>query len=110
MSYSSWNDLHDATLVRLDVIWDPGEVLLFLEAWPEDIQIKVTGLWRLEVPREQPWAHSVSINSVKGFALPDGKHHRLEIEMQSGDTIILEAENFQLTEIEGSRRARKSLS
>jgi len=41
---------------------------------------------------------------------PDGKHHRLEIEMQSGDTIILEAENFQLTGIEGSRRARKSLS
>src|SRR3954462_9101064 len=105
MTTASWEHLHDTTLVRLEVTWASGEALLHLNSSPEDVQIKATGLWRLEVPRHQPWSRSVSINGVKGFPLPDGKHHRLEIEMQSGDTIVLEAENFQLTEIEGSRRA-----
>ncbi len=41
-------------------------------------------------PMKNPWGRSCSINEVVK------KGNRLEIEMQSGDTIMVEAESFKL--------------
>ena len=46
------------------------------------------------VPRDMPWGRSVSINQVR--LLGSGRDRiRLEIEMQSGDTIAVDARRIE---------------
>ena len=49
---------------------------------------------RFDWRRSHPWGPSVSINEVRGPIQNDASY-RLEIEMQSGDTLILEAREFE---------------
>jgi hypothetical protein len=96
----SWGQLHDATLVRLECRWEDGCTTVHLRtgvsSFPE-AQIVANGARRIECPRLHPWGASVSINEVRGpVTLPDEQGSRLEIEMQTGDVIVLEAEAFRL--------------
>jgi hypothetical protein len=96
----SWDQLHDATLLRLECRWADGCTTVYLRtgapSFPE-AQIVATGGRRIECPRFQPWGPSVSVNEIRGpMTLPGEQGGRLEIEMQSGDVIVLEAEAFRL--------------
>lgn len=98
-SEGSWSDLHDATLLRVEVVWESGMVTLHVKtASTPGTRVIAFGARLLECPRRAPWGPSVSINEVRGPArTPDGLRNRIEMELQSGDTLVIEAERFQLT-------------
>jgi hypothetical protein len=96
----SWELLHDATLVGIEMAWDSGDVVVHLRTglspFPH-VQIKGISVRRIECPRNHPWGPSVSVNTVRGPSrTTDGAANRIEIEMQSGDTLIVEATAFEL--------------
>jgi hypothetical protein len=91
----AWQDLHDATLDRLELHWKTGEAVLHvrtgLAAHPR-VEVVGTAVQRVACDRRLPWGPSASINRVRGpIAMADGQGQRLEIEMQSGDILVLEA-------------------
>ena len=75
--------LHDATLNRLNFDWENAEVIIEVETHDGDRKITIGDVIGLEVPREHPWGPSFSINGV--IDKPD----TCEIEMQSGDVIVI---------------------
>jgi hypothetical protein len=84
-------NLHDATLASIVFDWEPAEVRAIVHVWERgDVIIRASGVSRLEVPRTEPWGPSSSINQVKAAS------GRMEIEMQSGDTIVIDAASFEL--------------
>lgn len=87
-------------LVSLEVRWKAGEVVVHLRHW-EAPHLRIVGVAVRDVqcPRRLPWGPSASVNDVRGPArADDGAGERLEIEMQSGDTIVLVAERFEVHE------------
>lgn len=91
--------LHDATLESIVFDWPMGRVIVRLRACEEPsrpVQIvceRATGLF---CPAVKPWGPSISVNEVQGPSAKDGGVCRLTIEMQSGDVITLEGEDFLL--------------
>lgn len=83
-------DFHDATLRRLPCDWAAARVSIELTTADRDVVIEATGLSRLEVNHREEWGPSVSVNTVLR------RNHRLDIEMQSGDMITVEALRFTL--------------
>ena len=83
-------DFHDATLLSVTADWSAGTAAVHLRvaAAEQPIVITAGGVRDVRVPRQQPWGPSVSVNSL------DLTLTRLTIEMQSGDTIVIDAESF----------------
>jgi hypothetical protein len=102
-SKSTWSQLHDATLIRIALLWEEGKFIVQLRtgspSFPQVQILAVRGQY-LECPRRHPWGESVSINEIRGPLHTANGSKRLEIEMQSGDVIVLEAEEFQLNSVE----------
>ena len=91
-----WDKLHDATLVSVQLDWATGTAVLALRTGlPEAPIVAVIGegTTHLRCPRKLPWGESVSISEVRG---PVAHEHgaRLEIEMQSGDVLEVEARSL----------------
>jgi hypothetical protein len=86
--------LHDCTLSSATLNWRLGELQIGLLAHEGPRSIIAHGLRDLRVPRAFPWGPSVSVNSVDGpRPNPDGGQ-RLDIEMQSGDRIVIVADEI----------------
>lgn len=95
-----WKDLHDATIKKIEVTWETGEITIILKTglhqYP-DVRINCFNAVNIICPRYCPWGMSVSINEIREFSLKSGESSkRLEIEIQSGDTIIIDALNFEI--------------
>jgi hypothetical protein len=94
-----WNRLHDATLVSVNFDWATGSTVIALRTGlPEapSVAIMAEGTTILRFARKLPWGESVSINEVRGPAAHENGS-RLEIEMQSGDVLELEALSMKCT-------------
>jgi len=96
---SSWPELHDATLVRIALDWERGtaDVELRLGGNDEGLwMLSAHGVRKLECPREQPWGPSVSVNQARTLRVPQGAGARLELEIQTGDTLVIDADEFTM--------------
>ena len=87
------HDYHDATLLTASVTWETGTTVLTFKLCSEPEQ-KVSLVIRdtafFEWPRRFPWGKSVSVNGMKITAADGNDEQRqVEIEMQSGDKIIV---------------------
>ncbi len=94
-----WQHLHDAILDRIEVSWGQGLIHLHIRVGGSNdgsFCIKAEEALYLECPRRQPWGDSISINEVKELHGNGSATKRLEIEMQSGDLIIVEASIFRI--------------
>jgi hypothetical protein len=95
-----WDRLHDTTLVAIDLLWQSGLLMIELKPSVADVhraEIRALRTRLLKSPRMFPWGPSVSINDVRGpQRTPDGAALRVDIEMQSGDMIVIEADDIQL--------------
>ena len=94
-----WGSLHDATLETLEVRWASGEVLLRVRTGDAEQPYRVvvaSSVRRVECDRQMPWGFSVSINEVRGPTPAGGDAACVEIEMQSGDVIRIEAGEFSV--------------
>ena len=86
-------NLHDATLVAVRVNWADGTCIVEVDRGTLGIcLLTFSATSHLTLPRKQSWGRSVSINS---FCMPSSG--RYEIEVQSGDLIIIEASEMTLT-------------
>jgi hypothetical protein len=99
MTTESWVGLHDATLESIELRWSSGEAVLRIRTGdpthPQRVVV-ASAVRRLACDRQMPWGFSVSINEVRGPAAAGDDASVLEIEMQSGDLIRIEAAAFSL--------------
>jgi hypothetical protein len=85
-------NLHDATLLDLSVQWGKASTLTarFQRSDRQLVLLKVSDLKLLHCPHENPWGASVSVNTVTSTSGSRTGSQRISIEIQSGDTILVE--------------------
>ncbi|MDO8388934.1 MAG: hypothetical protein Q7V57_00470 [Actinomycetota bacterium] len=85
-------NLHDATLLSVQADWAQGTavVVLRVAGQEEPVRVRAVGVTDLRMLRERPWGPSVSVNSARVTGAV------LVIEMQSGDTITIAAQSFEV--------------
>ncbi|MFN8149677.1 MAG: hypothetical protein U0R24_00935 [Solirubrobacterales bacterium] len=84
-------DLHDATLLDVRLDWEQGTARIRFQTNKATASLTVNGLASVVIPRREPWGSSASVNELR--EVTDG----LEIEMQSGDVIQIEASAWTVT-------------
>jgi hypothetical protein len=94
-------ELHDATLEKLSLDWGVGSAEVSLKTAGGIVLVRASGVTKLLCPRLYPWGPSSSVNQVRGPRALGGASI-LEIEMQSGDVIVLEAASFIVDDRLGS--------
>jgi hypothetical protein len=88
-------DLHDTTLLSIEVDWPKGAVIVRLRGASDEIHVSAIGLRLATIPRFQPWGPSVSVNTAQLMTV-EGGVTRLVVEMQSGDELVIEADAVYL--------------
>lgn len=66
--------------------------------WARFWRIEASGVTHLLCPRAHPWGPSVSINEARWRADSASGRQTLELEIQSGDTIVLEAKGIHIVQ------------
>ncbi len=94
---SQLSELHDAVLLSVAMKWEDGAVSISCRGSKGAVALVVSHVSRLECPREFPWGPSVSINAARLTSLPNGTI-RLEVEMQSGDVVIVQGDSMSVSE------------
>jgi len=97
----NWENLHDATLIGISVDWESGRCEIALKPSIAEIpsaSIVATDLRNLMIPRKAPWGMSVSINRISWRSDESGEISMLGIEMQSGDTLSVEARSIGIAQ------------
>jgi len=96
----SWEELHDATLDRIDVTWSEALVILALNRWSDGCvkpcAVRCLGFRRLEVSHEYPWGPSSAINEVRSRRAGDTTV--VKFELQSGDLVVVEERDIAIEE------------
>ncbi len=89
--------MHDWTLRTVLFQWDIARVTLtFRTSTSIAASIVADGVVHLDVPRHGEWGPSASVNKVRGPIDTGSGAFRLQIEMQSGDTLTVSAASFTL--------------
>ena len=88
--------MHDWTVETIEIEWKDGSLLLALRSPAGPETIVAIGLYDLQIQRAFPWGPSESINSTVGPMPDESGRLRLSIEMQSGDSLIVIARQFQM--------------
>ena len=94
-----WSSFHDAVLVSLTATWRSGDVRIHLQLCEQPSRhVVVVGreVSLLHCPREHPWGESVHVNLIDPPAPTPAGRLRLNIEMQTGDRIEVEAASFMI--------------
>lgn len=92
--------MHDWTLISIVVEWAKGIVTVTFDAYEYNrVILTAEGLIELVVPKHDKWGESVSVNKVQGPVKLENGHYYLALEIQSGDTITLEARSIQMPDI-----------
>lgn len=92
--------MHDWTLKSIEVTWQSGTVRLDLISSPGVAKcLTARDLIELVVPRRQEWGPSESIMSSNGPE-PHDDGQRLEILMQSGDSLLIIAREITMPSID----------
>jgi hypothetical protein len=92
----TWEQFHDSTIQEIQISLDKEVVVIKLTTAEHYLTgISSTSIIAEKVkfiicPILKPWGRSISINEITDNG------ERLEIEMQSGDTIVIEAEAFNI--------------
>ena len=95
-------DFHDQEILEAHLDWDSGATELTLAVWSPagDMHVKLLarGTTLVHWPRQHPWGRSTQIRRTNGPSKVSEGHLRLEIEMASGDLIVIEAVELELAE------------
>ena len=86
---------HDAVLRRVVVLQREAVCTVELSTVADGVQcIDARGLRSVLIPREQPWGPSDSVLEVNAPAQDEDGTKVVEIKLQSGDLIVVRAEDF----------------
>jgi hypothetical protein len=89
--------MHDWILVGIDLDWVEGSACLRFRAASVDRAIIAIGLTEFFAPRRQEWGPSAHVMNSKRSGRGE-RDERLEIQMQSGDVIVIAAAKIQMPE------------
>jgi hypothetical protein len=93
---------HDWTLKTIHFDWmHTCATISFDSANTQNLLLIAQQVADIHVPAVNPWGPSASVNEIVGPCDSGNGLKKLEIEMQSGDVIVLIARNFQLPISEG---------
>ncbi len=88
--------MHDWTLVSILVEWEKALIeIKFLNAAGE-VLLTANGFTNIHIPKSNDWGPSVSVNKVIGPVILTNGIMRLEIHIQTGDVIEIEAKSIQM--------------
>ena len=86
MTFATY-EIHDATLTSITFEWVTATCIVSIHPAGQNCkELIFEGVSNLAMPRLQPWGPSRSINSARQC-----ENGNYEIEMQSGDTIVITA-------------------
>ena len=86
--------MHDWTFLDIKYCWlDKKCVIRFKNRNSETEEVCGNGVTLLNVPHQEEWGPSVSVNEITYSKMPDDINE-LKIEMQSGDVITIQAISF----------------
>jgi hypothetical protein len=91
------NQLHDATLAKIEFDWEIAELLFDFEtciSGTPRVQILAFQVSNFICPRKHPWGPSVSVNEIKSEQ--KGESTFLLMEMQSGDVFEVICKEYSL--------------
>jgi hypothetical protein len=89
---------HDWTLLEVVFHWAQASVAVTLDGPSSQCVVLAEDVSLLEVPRENPWGRSVSVYSFFIADILEGGEKSLQIEMQSGDIIRVNAKRITVQE------------
>jgi hypothetical protein len=81
---------HDAPLLSIGYEWASASVVVKVRTAEGERQLRVREVARPEIPQLRPWGPSTSVNSDRSTPR-DSAGTRLEIEMRSGDVLVIES-------------------
>jgi len=90
--------LHDWTLIEVVFNWAHASVAMTLDGPSSQCVVLAEDVSLLEVPRENPWGRSVSVYSFFIADILERGEKSLQIEMQSGDIIRVNAKIITVQE------------
>src|SRR3990167_3885629 len=89
--------MHDWTLISILIEWAKGVVIItFKNHQSKEAVLMANEFADLHVPKQEEWGESVSINKMTGPILLENGNYYIELEMQSGDKLYLEAKSIQI--------------
>jgi hypothetical protein len=89
--------MHDSVLLSVEFEWKSAQLKLLFDTYPAGmVALTAEGVTDIRIPRENPWGPSVHVNEVRKVPARSREPRKLEIEMQSGDTISITAASFGL--------------
>ena len=92
--------MHDWSLISVLIDWEKSMVTIILNnQLSEKVEIVAHNFNDFHITKHDEWGESVSLNKVVGPVTIDNGNQLLEIEIQSGDRIMLEAKFIQLPSI-----------
>jgi len=92
--------LHDATVGVISIEWPTATVTIHLRLSNDatsSAKLVASAFSILEAPRKQPWGPSCSVNEASIARTTTGEQ-RLELQLQSGDTMLIEARSIEFIE------------
>ena len=89
---------HDWTLVDVVFQWAEASVTVALDGPSSRCVVLAEGVSLLEVPRENPWGQSVSVNSFLIAEMPERGEKHLEIEMPPEKVVRVNAKRIVVQE------------
>ncbi len=94
METRTTNQLHDATLLAIEVDRARKSAEITFRQHPDrKVHLTASGARSVVIPHEAPWGPGISVNEGRQISAAEGQGS-LEIEMQSGDVIRVDAEGF----------------
>jgi hypothetical protein len=96
--------LHDATLTNIVIDWQEGIVTLKFRGSPDPrwrlpFDVIMFEMRHVDCPRLLPWGPSESVNELRGPLEAAAGTMRFELEMQSGDVIVIEAARWEVRRV-----------
>lgn len=89
--------MHDWTLINIILNWLTNTVEIELkDSSSKTVFIKVLSPSLVNIPRKEEWGESISVNEYVGPTKLKNGSFRLEIEMQTGDNIVIEAAKIEM--------------
>lgn len=90
--------MHDWTLIDISVSWKEKRATFNFKSSTSSRVLVAEEFVNLILPRTSPWGNSVSVNEISELIILDNGSHQITIEMQSGDTIEIEAKSINIPE------------
>jgi hypothetical protein len=89
----NFDNFHDSSLLTIEFNWESGLTKIFISPYfpyinSKEVLITCEETFILELKKELPWGESIFLNEIS-WKLYEKEKQIIEIEMQSGDKIIV---------------------